>query len=93
MKDTIDQSEVGGYVDRIRESVGEAGPVARDEIGTEIGTLLDSAAGFASGLVLDVVLLYSLLNDGPEWPAPTLQAASPTTQQADERKKLRDQTA
>ena len=64
VKDYVDQSEVGDYVDRIRESVGEAGPVARDGLGTEIGTLLDSAAGFASGLVLGVVLLYYLLKDG-----------------------------
>lgn len=64
LKDTIDQSDIGDYVDRIRESIGEAGPVARDGVGTEIGTLLNSAAGFASGLVLGVVLLYYLLKDG-----------------------------
>lgn len=64
VKDYIDQSDVGGYVDSIRDSIDEAGPTARDGIGTEIGTLLDSAAGFASGLVLGVVLLYYLLKDG-----------------------------
>ena len=64
VKDYIDQSDVGDYVDSIRDSVDEAGPVARDGVGAEIGTLLDSAAGFASGLVLGVVLLYYLLKDG-----------------------------
>lgn len=64
VQDAVHQSDVGEYVERIRDSVDDAGPVARDGIASEIGTLLDSAAGFASGLVLGVVLLYYLLKDG-----------------------------
>ncbi len=64
LQDTIDQSDVGDYVDRIRNSVGDTGSVARDGVGAEIGTLLDSAAGLLSGLVLGAVLLYYLLKDG-----------------------------
>lgn len=65
LQDTIDQAEIGDYIDRIRDSIGDAGPVARDGLGAQIGTLLDSAAGFLSGLVLGAVLLYYLLKDGP----------------------------
>jgi len=64
VQDAIGQSEVGDYVERIRDSVGDAGPAARDGIGARISTFLDSAAGFASGMVLGVVLLYYLLKDG-----------------------------
>lgn len=64
VQEAIDQSDVGDYVERVRDSVGAAGPAARDGIGAEIGTFLDSAAGLASGMVLGVVLLYYLLKDG-----------------------------
>jgi predicted PurR-regulated permease PerM len=64
VKDYLEQSEVGEYVDSIRDSVGEAGPVARDGVGAQVGTLLNSAAGFASGLILGAILLYYLLKDG-----------------------------
>lgn len=64
VQDTIDQSDIGEYVERIRDSVDAAGSSTRDGIGAKIGTFLDSAAGFASGLVLGIVLLYYLLKDG-----------------------------
>lgn len=64
LQDVIDQSEVNDYLDRIRDSVGDTGAVTRDGVGTEIGTLLDSAAGLLSGLVLGAVLFYYLLKDG-----------------------------
>jgi len=64
VQDTIDQSDFAELAESIRNSVGDAGPAARDGIATEIGTFLDSAAGLASGLVLGVVLLYYLLKDG-----------------------------
>ncbi|MFW2332373.1 AI-2E family transporter [Ilumatobacter sp.] len=64
VQQAIDQSDVGDYVERIRDSAGDAAPAARDGIGAKVGTFLDSAAGFASGMVLGVVLLYYLLKDG-----------------------------
>ena len=64
VKDYLDQSEIGDYVDTIRDSIDDAGPVARDGVGAQVGTLLNSAAGFASGLVLGAILLYYLLKDG-----------------------------
>lgn len=64
LQDAIDQSEVNDYVDRIRDSVGDTASVARDGVGAEIGTLLDSAAGLLSGVVLGSVLFYYLLKDG-----------------------------
>ena len=64
VKDYLEQSEIGDYVDTIRDNIDDAGPVARDGVGAQVGTLLNSAAGFASGMVLGAILLYYLLKDG-----------------------------
>ena len=48
----------------MRDSIGDAGAVTGSGVGARVGTLLDSAAGFASGLVLGTILRYYLLKDG-----------------------------
>ncbi|MGI9622412.1 MAG: AI-2E family transporter, partial [Acidimicrobiales bacterium] len=60
----IEDSQFNELVDQVRESLDDGGSVARDGLGSAIGSFLDSASGFASGLVLGVVLLYYLLKDG-----------------------------
>jgi len=64
--DLFDQSEYDDMVKDLREGAAEAGPTLRDGAANHISTFLDSAAGFASGLVLGLVLLYYLLKDGPD---------------------------
>ena len=58
----------GGTVVRLdargQELTGDAGDSALAGLGTQVGTVLGSAAAFASGLVLGIVLLYYLLKDG-----------------------------
>ncbi|MGI9612703.1 MAG: AI-2E family transporter, partial [Acidimicrobiales bacterium] len=66
LKELIDQSNANELVDDLRSGAEEAGPSVRDGAASQVTTFLDSAAGFASGLVLGLVLLYYLLKDGPE---------------------------
>ena len=85
IQDTIEQSDVGGYVEQIRDSIDDAGPSARDGIANEIGGFLDSAAGFVSGLVLGIVLLYYLLKDGAGLVSAFVERQAPRNREQDER--------
>ena len=53
-------------LDELLDSIrtGDAGDSVLAGLGTQVGTVLGSAAAFASGLVLGIVLLYYLLKDG-----------------------------
>jgi len=78
VEDYLSQSEIGGYVERLREGIDDSGSVVRDGIGNRVGSILGSAAGFASGLVLGVVLLYYLLKDGSGLTRSFIAARHPT---------------
>lgn len=62
--DAVDEWNLGGIVDSIREQADESGGLVTDGLGERVGSVLGSAVGFAAGLVLGVVLLYYLLKDG-----------------------------
>ncbi len=81
----IEQSQFSDYIASVRDSLGSGGEVARDGLGATIGSFLDSAAGFVSGLVLGLVLLYYLLKDGRELLAGMLRARRPETSEQDAR--------
>jgi predicted PurR-regulated permease PerM len=66
IQDLLDQGNANEIVEDLRSSAAEAGPTVRDGAASQVSTFLGSAAGFASGLVLGLVLLYYLLKDGPE---------------------------
>lgn len=66
LQDLVDQTNANQLVEDLRAGAAEAGPSVRDGAAAQVGTFLDSAAGFASGLVLGLVLLYYLLKDGPD---------------------------
>lgn len=53
-----------GIVGDVRDGVESAGPVVRDGALTAVASLLDSAVGLISGLVIGFVFLYYLLKDG-----------------------------
>ena len=62
--DAVDQWNLDGLVDSIRDQAGNSGGLVGDGLGDRVGSVLGSAAGFVGGLVLGVVLLYYLLKDG-----------------------------
>jgi predicted PurR-regulated permease PerM len=66
IEDLVDQTNTNDLVASLRSAASDAAPTLRDGAASQVGTFLDSAAGFASGLVLGLVLLYYLLKDGPE---------------------------
>ncbi|MDH3679907.1 MAG: AI-2E family transporter [Acidimicrobiia bacterium] len=66
VNDLIEQSNAADLVDRLRASGDASGSTLRDGFGSQIGTVLDSAAAAVSGIVLGTVLLYYLLKDGQE---------------------------
>jgi predicted PurR-regulated permease PerM len=66
IQDLIDEANSNELVASLRSGAADAGPSVRDGVASQVGSLLDSAAGFASGLVLGLVLLYYLLKDGSE---------------------------
>ncbi|MFW2334171.1 AI-2E family transporter [Ilumatobacter sp.] len=78
VEDYLSQSQLGDYVETIREGIDDSGSVVRDGAGARIGTFLGSAAGFASGFVLGVVLLYYLLKDGAALSASFIASRRPT---------------
>lgn len=77
VEDYLSDSQLGEYVETIRENLDESGSVVRDGVGSRIGTFLGSAAGFVSGFVLGVVLLYYLLKDGVSLTASFLASRRP----------------
>ncbi len=52
-------------VDVVDATASDAAPVARDGIATAVATVVDTAAGFITGLILGTMVLYYLLKDGP----------------------------
>jgi predicted PurR-regulated permease PerM len=63
LADVSTQWDLDELLEQIRTG-DEASSTVRDGIGRGVTTVLGSAAAFASGLVLGVVLLYYLLKDG-----------------------------
>jgi predicted PurR-regulated permease PerM len=66
IQDLFDEANSNELVASLRSGAADAGPSVRDGAASQVGSLLDSVAGFASGLVLGTVLLYYLLKDGSE---------------------------
>jgi predicted PurR-regulated permease PerM len=52
-------------VDQIRETANDAGPALTEGLGGSAVSLLDSAFGFVTGLILGTIVLYYLLKDLP----------------------------
>lgn len=53
-----------GIVGEVRDGVESTGPIVRDGALTAVATLLDSAWGLISGVIIGLVFLYYLLKDG-----------------------------
>ena len=52
----VDQANTNELVASLRDGASDAGPALRDGAASQVGTFLDSAAGFASGLVLGLLV-------------------------------------
>lgn len=74
-------------LDRLLDELrgGDAGDSALAGLGTQVGTVLGSAAAFASGLVLGIVLLYYLLKDGHQVPRSLADRRTPSASAQTER--------
>ena len=51
--------------DQIRETANSAGPAVSEGVGSSAVSLLESAFGFVTGLILGTIVLYYLLKDLP----------------------------
>ena len=66
MKGWLDDTPVNQeLVDQIRETTNDAGPAVTGGLGSSAVSLLDSAVGFVTGLILGTIVLYYLLKDLP----------------------------
>lgn len=85
LTELLEQSDVSGFIDRLRDSADDSGSTLTAGLGSTVGTFLDSAAGVASGLVLGTVLLYYLLKDGPQLTRWFVAGRSPESTEQNER--------
>ncbi|MGI9641302.1 MAG: AI-2E family transporter [Acidimicrobiia bacterium] len=85
LQELLDQSNANELVEDLRAGAEQAGPSLRDGAAAHVTTFLDSAAGFASGLVLGLVLLYYLLKDGPEIASWAAKGHTPAATEQNER--------
>ncbi|MGI9621824.1 MAG: AI-2E family transporter [Acidimicrobiales bacterium] len=85
VRELLDQPNANDLVDDLRSGVEDAGPSVRDGAASHVSTFLDSAAGFASGLVLGLVLLYYLFKDGPEIVSWAAKGRTPSATSQNER--------
>jgi predicted PurR-regulated permease PerM len=66
IKSWLDDTPVNPeVVDQIRETANDAGPAVAGGVGSSAVSLIDSAVGFVTGLILGTIVLYYLLKDLP----------------------------
>jgi predicted PurR-regulated permease PerM len=66
IKSLLDDTPVNEeLVDQIRETANDAGPAVAGGVGSSAVSLIDSAVGFVTGLILGTIVLYYLLKDLP----------------------------
>lgn len=65
VENLLSRSDVSTLVSDVLSGAESSGGVVSEGIGSSFGSLVGSASGFFTGLILAAVLLYYLLKDGP----------------------------